>query len=225
MPIWLRWVCGILIAAMVLCAPIYEFRASYAHAKRLRVVTDGKVIRCGQLTVNGFHEAHERYAFKSIVNLQEENEFQDPLIPQGYLGKPRFHESDVARELGCKWFLLKLDLFPRNAQRDHVPAVLDEFYRIFDDPSNYPILLHCKAGLHRTGLLTAVYRMEYEGWSKEAAVRELRTNGFGDGAATTGNDYVQVYLELYQPRRVRRLNAAALLAPAPAASLKQEATP
>ena len=156
-----------------LCAPIYEFRANYAHAKRLRIVTDGKVIRSGQMTANGFREAHQRYGFNSIVNLQEENEFQDPIMPEGYLGKPRVHETELARELNVKWYLLKLDLSPRNSQKVQPPAVLAQFYKIFDDPSNYPILLHCKAGLHRTGLLTAVYRMEYEGWSKEAAVGEL----------------------------------------------------
>ena len=64
---------------------------------------------------------------------------------------------------------------PRRSSR---PAV-DEYLKMLDDESNYPILLHCKAGLHRTGRLTAIYRMEYQGWSQGEALRELRANGYG----------------------------------------------
>ena len=77
---------------------------------------------------------------------------------------------------------------------------IDDFLKLCDDPANYPILIHCMAGLHRTGALTAVYRMEYEGWSVADAMRELRANGYGDRKATTANDYIYEYLYLYQPR-------------------------
>ena len=33
-----------------------------------------------------------------------------------------------------------------------------------DDPDSYPVLIHCNAGLNRTGVMVAVYRMEYQGW-------------------------------------------------------------
>ena len=81
--------------------------------------------------------------------------------------------------------------------------MIDDFLKICDDPANYPILIHCMAGLHRTGALTAVYRMEYEGWSVADAVRELRANGYGDRKATKANDYIYEYLFLYQPRNQR----------------------
>jgi hypothetical protein len=48
--------------------------------------------------------------------------------------------------------------------------------------------------------LTAVYRMEYEGWPVADAARELRANGYGDRKATTANDYILEYLYQYQPR-------------------------
>ena len=48
--------------------------------------------------------------------------------------------------------------------------------------------------------MTAVYRMEYEGWSPADAVRELRANGYGDRKATTANDYIYEYLYQYKPR-------------------------
>ena len=36
-----------------------------------------------------------------------------------------------------------------------------------------PTLLHCDYGTERTGLITALYRMAYQGWSKEAALAEM----------------------------------------------------
>ena len=69
-----------------------------------------------------------------------------------------------------------------------------------DDPANYPVLIHCKAGLHRTGILVAVYRMEYEGWTPQAAIRELKDNGFGEFVCSSANNYVQEYILTYRPR-------------------------
>ena len=74
---------------------------------------------------------------------------------------------------------------------------------VFDDPSNYPILIHCRAGLHRTGCMAAIYRMEYQGWTPERAVDEMRAHGFGDFACTAANDYVYQYVLTYR-RGVRK---------------------
>jgi hypothetical protein len=79
------------------------------------------------------------------------------------------------------------------------PQVIDQYLKILDDEKNYPVIIHCKAGLHRTGLLTAVYRMEYEKWDTGRAVEELRANGFGTYAATTGNVYLVQYIDRYKP--------------------------
>ena len=42
-----------------------------------------------------------------------------------------------------------------------------------------PTLLHCTLGADRTGLVAALYRMIYQGWSKEDAVEEMEHGGFG----------------------------------------------
>ena len=78
--------------------------------------------------------------------------------------------------------------------------VIDEFLAVMDNPDNYPVLLHCEAGLHRTGLLTAVYRMEYDGWSHQEAMDELKAHGFGRVACVSANDYVMQYVLTYCPR-------------------------
>jgi uncharacterized protein (TIGR01244 family) len=42
-----------------------------------------------------------------------------------------------------------------------------------------PILLHCQHGADRTGLVAAMYRMAYQGWSKQQALEELQHGGYG----------------------------------------------
>ena len=42
-----------------------------------------------------------------------------------------------------------------------------------------PILLHCQHGADRTGMISAMYRMVYQGWDKEKAIQELMDGGYG----------------------------------------------
>ncbi len=42
-----------------------------------------------------------------------------------------------------------------------------------------PVLLHCQHGADRTGLITAVYRVTQQGWSKAEAKREMIEGGYG----------------------------------------------
>jgi hypothetical protein len=42
-----------------------------------------------------------------------------------------------------------------------------------------PIPIHCWKGSDRTGLTSALYRIIFDGWTKENAIRELEDGGFG----------------------------------------------
>lgn len=44
---------------------------------------------------------------------------------------------------------------------------------------NGPVLMHCKHGSDRTGLMAAMYRVVVQGWSKEDALNEMTLGGFG----------------------------------------------
>lgn len=46
--------------------------------------------------------------------------------------------------------------------------------------ANGPVLMHCKHGSDRTGLIAAMYRVVVQGWSKEDALNEMTQGGFGD---------------------------------------------
>ncbi|MBW2527856.1 MAG: tyrosine-protein phosphatase [Deltaproteobacteria bacterium] len=53
------------------------------------------------------------------------------------------------------------------------------FLKIATDPARQPVFVHCKHGADRTGLVVAVYRVVVEGWSKQAAIREMTDGGYG----------------------------------------------
>jgi tyrosine-protein phosphatase SIW14 len=64
----------------------------------------------------------------------------------------------------------------------HVPptaAQLAEFFRIVDDPAKQPVYVHCVGGRHRTGVMTAVYRMTEQQWTADQAFKEMKRYKFG----------------------------------------------
>lgn len=193
----LRWSLGLLVAVLVTLVPAVRFRWVYTHAKRLREVTPGKFYRSGEMTAPGFREAVIRCGLRTIVNLQDE--YPDPDLAQGYFWGGRIRESELCRLLGVRYVYLPPDLIPRCRVPAHRPEAIDRFLALLDDPATYPILIHCRAGLHRTGIMTAVYRMEYEHWTAHRAIEELKANGFGEWPCTDGNDYITQYILTYQP--------------------------
>lgn len=195
------------LGLVIVGVPVVYYRATYESEKRFREVTPGRFYRCGQMTADGFRAKLRENKIKLVINLQDE--YPDPMLSSGYWDTPHIRESEVCAQenVGYKvitWAGEKGLLARNEATPEHRPQVIDEFLALCDKPENYPILIHCMAGLHRTGVLTAVYRMEYEGCTPAEAMRELRANGYGDRKATTANDYILEYLYQYKPRNRRQ---------------------
>ena len=211
MPVWVRWVLAVGVVALVAGPPFALYRAEYAHTKRLREVTPGRFYRSGQMTAPGLREIVERYGIKTVINLQHEE--PDPILLDHWMGRGQIRESQLCEELGVKYVLLTPDILPPGNKLDMTPPAVEAFRKILDDESNYPVLLHCRAGLHRTGRLTAVYRMEYEGWDVREALRELRANGYGYTMASEADDFIIQFVQNYQPRGKAARSCAAGVAP------------
>ena len=45
------------------------------------------------------------------------------------------------------------------------------FLKIVNDPKNQPVYVHCVGGRHRTGVMTAIYRMTVDKWSLGSGVQ------------------------------------------------------
>ncbi len=184
------------VALLVIVWPIVEYRNVYAFNKRLREVEPGRLYRSGEMTADGFADAVARYKIRTIVNLQDD--FPDPNVCRGFWNWSTIKESELCRQLGVRYVLIKPDLISRRRVPAARPEAVDEFLDLMDQDDAYPVLIHCKAGLHRTGVMAAVYRMEYQNWTPDEAYAELQAHGFGAWVGTSANDYVNQYVLQYR---------------------------
>ena len=54
------------------------------------------------------------------------------------------------------------------------------FLKLVNDQANWPVYVHCKGGRHRTGEMTAIYRITRDGWSADQAYQEMKKYDFED---------------------------------------------
>jgi tyrosine-protein phosphatase SIW14 len=67
---------------------------------------------------------------------------------------------------------------PMNAMKNVDPAAVRKALSEMIDPANQPVFVYCSKGKDRTGVVTAVYRMEIDGWSEAEAEAEMEAFGF-----------------------------------------------
>ena len=68
---------------------------------------------------------------------------------------------------------------PMTTHEPPTAAKLTEFLDIVNDPAKQPVYVHCVGGRHRTGVMTAAYRMTAEGWTADKAFQEMKQYKFG----------------------------------------------
>jgi protein tyrosine phosphatase (PTP) superfamily phosphohydrolase (DUF442 family) len=215
-----RWALVAAVVVLVAVVPLVHYRYVYSRTKRLREVVPGRVYRGGQMTADGFRDARDRCGIRTVICLRDDD--PDPEVARGFLpGAGRVKESELCAELGLRFLFIAPDLISRHDVGARRPEAIDRFLEVMDDPAAYPVLIHCNAGLNRTGVLVAVYRMEYQGWSRAEAFRETLDNGFGRTQCTSANDYIVQYILTYRPGlrqpEALRPGAAGRLAPVPGA--------
>lgn len=97
----------------------------------------------------------EKYGIKTILNLRN------------------YHsDNDEAKGTG-----LVLERLAMNAGEVNEGNILKAMRIIKESPK--PVLIHCLHGSDRTGCMVASYRIIFQGWTKENAIRELRNPVFG----------------------------------------------
>jgi protein tyrosine/serine phosphatase len=97
-----------------------------------------------------------KLGIKAIVNLRAFHSDSDELKGAGLLNE----------ELSVKtWHIEDKD----------VVRVL----RIIGQKENGPFLIHCQHGADRTGVMSALYRIVEQGWSKDEAIKEMVYGGYG----------------------------------------------
>ena len=188
----LKCTMGAAVAFLIVAGPTLYAQYRQSQFRNFRMVRCGVLYRSGQLSLPALRSVIHDHGIETVVTLRDA-----PVAGQ--------LPPDIAEEKYCiSEEINYYRISPRTwwAPDGSIPAEVGvrQFREIMDNPSNYPVLVHCYAGIHRTGAYSAVYRMEYENWSNADAIAEMRTNGYRD----LDDEWdLLSYLEHYVPRRER----------------------
>jgi protein tyrosine/serine phosphatase len=85
-------------------------------------------------------------------------------------------EPGNAQQVGLKFVRIPLTTTDRPAS-----TAVDQFLKLVNDPANQPVFVHCQGGRHRTGVMTAIYRLTHDGWNADRAFAEMKEYEFAKG--------------------------------------------
>lgn len=113
--------------------------------------------RSAQPDADGFRALVKRYGIRTVISLRAFHS-DEPLVAGLHLRRYDFpmHTWHIERE-----------------------DVVGALRALRASMKLGPTLVHCEHGADRTGLISALYRIVYQGWDKEAALDELQHGDFG----------------------------------------------
>lgn len=113
-----------------------------------------EVYRSGQPTAEDM-QALDDFGVRTVLNL-------------------RWDHSDESIASGTNLILKSVPMRASDIKDDDIVAAL----KIIKS-SPKPILIHCWHGSDRTGVVVAIYRLVFDGWTKEQAIEELMWDSYG----------------------------------------------
>ena len=119
-----------------------------------------RLYRSAQPDAEGFKYLAERIGVKTVVSLRE------------------FHD-DARPAAGLPLTLRRVPINTWHIGDDGGAKLASALRFIRKAEARGPVLLHCQHGSDRTGAVIALYRILYQGVSKEAAIDEMQNGGFG----------------------------------------------
>lgn len=128
------------------------------YAQNFYEVDPDQYYRSAQLSKSEFKEYIKEYGIKTVINLRGANPGENWYD----------NEKEAMKEIGN---IQHYDI-PMSAKRLPHPKDLTQLLHIFRNAPR-PILVHCKAGVDRTGEASAIYVQEYMGWSKKDSLKML----------------------------------------------------
>ena len=177
---------GFLLLAIILFfggKQIYDMNINH----NFETITEGKVYKSGVIPPDELESYVTKYHIKSIVDLRFPGTTDlknNPEIPVELTAE----QNAVAKMKGVNYFNNGSDQVPKQEN-------LDRFFKIMDNKANYPVLIHCYHGIGRGEMYSALYRIEYENFTNEAARQGVRTlvkfSSFDDG--TPKGEYLKSY--------------------------------
>ena len=171
------------IVILVVSKYVYDVHFNY----NFKEISKNKVYKSGVIPPENIATYIEDHQLKSIIDLRfprSKDKINNPEIPDELTAEKRA----VEQLEGVNYFNLGTDQVPTQ-------ETVDEFLEIMDDPFNYPVLIHCYHGVGRAQMFSALYRIEYEGWTNQEAREQtrllLKGSSFDEGASK--GDYLINY--------------------------------
>ncbi|MBY0588353.1 dual specificity protein phosphatase family protein [bacterium] len=157
MPTWLGRLLDGLAVIIVAIAVGWGGILFHKHQtwKQFAEVVPGRVYRSGLLRSEQLARAIDRYHLRTVICLSADE-------------APR--EAAICAERGIRFLS-----FEMHSSGFGKPEDFKDVVRILADSESQPVLVHCRAGVARTGASIALYRMSVDGWDSERALAELRS--------------------------------------------------
>jgi len=89
---------------------------------------------------------------------------------------PTDYEKAAVEALGMKYVNIQMSGWKSPKDRQ-----IEEFLKLANDPETGKFFVHCKAGIHRTGVAGAVWRFTKYDWGYDQAYKEMKNYNFSSG--------------------------------------------
>jgi len=150
----------LMVAVAVIAQESTNRPADWAQPARVAGIKN-----CFQVTTNLYHGAQptaegmkqlKAMGVRTVVNL-------------------RAWHSDKDKVVGTGLKSVRFETEPWHGDEEEVVR----FLKVVTDTNNLPAFVHCERGADRTGMMCAMYRVAVCGWTKQAAIAEMKDGGFG----------------------------------------------
>ncbi len=134
------------------------YASTFRISKNFYTVEDERLYRSAQLSTQELKEVVEKYHIKTVISLR------------GSPGRTMYYETEA--ETLEK---LKITFIPVALSDEYYPneVYLKEIFHQFDH-GQYPMLIHCRVGADRTGMIAALYQLTYMKKSLNQALEQLK---------------------------------------------------
>jgi protein tyrosine phosphatase (PTP) superfamily phosphohydrolase (DUF442 family) len=176
-------VVGVLASAGAVCGFAYGYWAVFDY--RFTIVMRDAVYQSAAMPPSPLLKKVARYGIRTVIDLRKD-------CPEVEAERAALAGS------GVRHVHLPSNQVP-------APDTVARFLEVMDDPDDLPVLIHCTHGEGRSVLFSAIYRMEYEGWSNEEARRATRVLPCWSSFARDRRK--GEFLLGYRPRRGRAVRA------------------
>jgi len=141
------------------------------------VTTEAK-LDLSNVKIGNFGQMDERF-FRGAQPLESDYQSLKDLGIQTIIdlrNDPTDYEKRSAEALGMKYVNIPMSGWKSPKQSD-----IDTFLALVKDPTTGKFFVHCKAGIHRTGVAGAAYRYANYGWNYDQVYKEMKDYHYSSG--------------------------------------------